>query len=308
MSTGWSFFVIALTLVNIVACVWLMWWSARPKHSGERIGGGADTGHIWDGDLRELNNPMPRWWLGLFYITIVFSLGYLVLYPGLGAFRGLKHWTQASQYDVEKAAAEKRAEAWFAPFAQMPLPQLSGDAHAMSAARNLFLNNCAQCHGSDGGGGRGFPNLTDHDWLWGGEPDTIVQTISAGRTGAMPPWGAALGDQGVKDVIAYVRSLSGGEQDAARVAAGKTQFDTYCVACHGADAHGNAMLGAPNLSDSTWLYGGDEATLHETIVNGRSGQMPAFAEKLGPDRVRLLAAYVMRLSADSSDDRDEHSD
>jgi len=299
MTTGWSLFVIVLTLVNILACVWLLRWTMKPKSATEKIGDGSDTGHTWDGDLREYNNPLPKWWLWLFYITVVFGLIYLAIYPGLGNFGGLKGWSQAQQYQQERAAVEARAAALLAPFATMTVPELSGNAQAMATANNLFQNNCAQCHGSDGGGARGFPNLTNDDWQWGGDPDSIVQTISAGRVAAMTPWGEVLGEQGVDEVVAYVLQLSGQNTDSAKAAAGATHFQTYCLACHGADGKGMTAVGAPNLTDGVWLYGGDPDTLHETLTKGRMGQMPAFGDRLGEQRVRLLAAYVLRMSGTS---------
>jgi cytochrome c oxidase cbb3-type subunit 3 len=299
MTTGWSLFVIVLTIVNILACVWLLRWTAKPKHAGEKIGGGSDTGHTWDGDLREYNNPLPKWWLWLFYLTVVFGLIYLAVFPGLGNFGGLKGWSQAGQYQQERAAVEARAAALLAPFAGMTVPELSANAQAMATANNLFQNNCAQCHGSDGGGARGFPNLTNDDWQWGGDPDSIVQTIAGGRMAAMAPWGEILGEQGVDEVVAYVLQLSGQPTDATKAAAGATHFQTYCMACHGADAKGMAAVGAPNLTDGVWLYGGDANTLRETVTKGRMGQMPAFGDRLGEQRVRLLAAYVLRMSGSS---------
>jgi cytochrome c oxidase cbb3-type subunit 3 len=299
MSSGWSIFVVVLTIGNILACVWLLRWTAKPKHAGEKIGGGSDTGHTWDGDLREYNNPLPKWWLWLFYITVVFGLVYLVVFPGLGNFAGVKGWSQSSQYQEERAAVEARAAQLLAPFATMTVPALANDPQAMSTAHNLFQNNCAQCHGSDGGGARGFPNLTDADWQWGGDPDTLVQTILAGRMGIMPPWGEVLGAEGVEQVVAYVQQLSGQAADATAAAAGQTHFQTVCAACHGMDGKGNPMLGAPNLTDATWLYGSDAATIREAVVKGRNNQMPAFEEKLGEQRVRLLAAYVLRMSGEA---------
>lgn len=296
MSSGWSIFVVVLTIANILGCVWLLRWTSRPREAGEKIGGGADTGHVWDKDLREYNNPLPKWWLWLFYITVAFGLLYLALYPGLGTFEGTAGWSQAKQYEEEKAAVEARAAELLAPFAAMTVPELAASAQAMSTAHNLFQNNCAQCHGSDGGGARGFPNLTNSDWQWGGNPDTIVQTIAGGRTAAMTPWGAVLGPEGVDQVVAYVRQLSGQEADAVLATGGATHFQTFCMACHGMDGKGNPMLGAPNLTDDVWLYGGDAATIEETVVGGRMGQMPAFQDMLGELRVRLLAAYVLRMS------------
>jgi cytochrome c oxidase cbb3-type subunit 3 len=296
MSSGWSIFVIVLTIANILGCVWLLRWTTKPKHAGEKIGGGSDTGHTWDGDLREYNNPLPKWWLWLFYLTIVFALIYLVVFPGLGNFGGLKGWSQASQYQQERAAVEARAAQLLAPFATMTVPELTGNAQAMATANNLFQNNCAQCHGSDGGGARGFPNLTDGDWQWGGDPDTIVQTILAGRMGVMPPWGEVLGAEGVEQVVAYVQTLSGQPADPAQAAAGEVHFQTVCSACHGMDGKGNPLLGAPNLTDGTWLYGSDAASIREAVLKGRNNQMPAFEERLGEQRVRLLAAYVLRMT------------
>jgi cytochrome c oxidase cbb3-type subunit 3 len=300
MTSGWSLFVILVTILNIAGCVWLLRWTSKPKSVGEKIGGGADTGHVWDKDLREYNNPLPKWWLWLFYITVAFAVLYLVLYPGLGTVKGIKGWTQAGQYQAERAAAEARAAAYLAPFATMTVPQLAADGKAMATARNLFQNNCAQCHGSDGGGARGFPNLSDKNWQWGGDPDTVVQTIMAGRIAAMPAWGQVLGAAGVDQVVAYVQQLSGQQSDATLAAAGKTQFETVCAACHGVDGKGNPMVGAPNLTDDIWLYGGDAATLKTTVENGRQGQMPAFGDRLGQERVRLLAAYATKLSESGS--------
>jgi cytochrome c oxidase cbb3-type subunit 3 len=299
MSSGWSIFVVVLTIANILGCFWLLRWTAKPKHAGEKIGGGSDTGHTWDGDLREYNNPLPKWWLWLFYITIVFALIYLAVFPGLGNFAGLKGWSQASQYEQERAAVEARAAQLLAPFATMTVPELASNAQAMATANNLFQNNCAQCHGSDGGGARGFPNLTNDDWQWGGDPDTIVQTIAAGRMGVMPPWGEVLGEEGVEQVVAYVQQLSGQQADPARAAAGEAHFQTVCSACHGMDGKGNPLLGAPNLTDGVWLYGSDAASIREAVLKGRNNQMPAFEERLGEQRVRLLAAYVLRMAGSS---------
>ncbi len=298
MTSGWSLFVIVLTLANIIACVWLLRWTAKPRSATEKIGGGADTGHVWDKDLREYNNPLPKWWLWLFYITVAFGLIYLALYPGLGAIRGIKGWSQASQYQDEAAAAEAKAAAYLAPFEAMTIPQLAADPKAMATARNLFQNNCAQCHGSDGGGARGFPNLADKNWQWGGDPDTVVATITNGRNAVgMIAWGDTLGEQGVEKVVAYVQKLSGQPHDEALAAEGEQLFlTTGCIGCHGMDGKGMTAVGAPDLTDDIWLYGGDAATLKESITKGRAGQMPAFGDRLGAERVRLLAAYAIHLS------------
>jgi cytochrome c oxidase cbb3-type subunit 3 len=297
MTTGWSLFVIILTVLNILACLWLLRWTSKPRTANEKIGGGADTGHVWDKDLREYNNPLPRWWLWVFYITVAFGLIYLALYPGLGNFAGLKGWTQSGQYQQERAAVEARAAQLLAPLAALPVAELANNQQAMATAHNLFQQNCAQCHGSDGGGAVGFPNLRDASWQWGSDADSVVATIAEGRVAAMPPWGEVLGEQGVTEVVAYVQKLSGQQADAALATAGEARFQQVCSACHGMDGKGNPLLGAPNLTDQIWLYGSDAATIKHAVVNGRNGQMPAWGDKLGEQRVKLLAAYAMKLAA-----------
>jgi cytochrome c oxidase cbb3-type subunit 3 len=293
VSTAWSWYVTCLSLANILACVWLIRWTAK-KRPGE--GAASDTtGHEWDG-LREYNNPMPRWWLGLFYLTIVFALVYLLLYPGLGNFKGLLGWTQTGAYEAEVKQVEEDVAPLFAKYAATPIPDLARDPAAMATGRRLFLTNCAVCHGADGHGSRGFPNLADSIWHWGGSPEQIEQTITQGRQAAMPPWGPALGEDGVKAVATYVRSLGGHSGDAAQVAAGKEKFQTICIACHGPDGKGNPMLGAPDLTDDYWLYGGSQDIVETSIRNGRMGVMPAHKDLLGPQRIHVLAAYVYSLS------------
>ena len=301
MSTGWSLFIVVLTLGNIFACLWLLRWTSRPQKKNEKIGGGTDTGHVWDQDLREFNNPLPKWWLWVFYVSVVFGLLYLAFYPGLGNFAGLKGWSQAGQYAEEKAVVEAKAAQLLGPLAALPVAELVANAQAMATAHNLFQQNCAQCHGSDGGGAKGFPSLKDSSWQWGGDADTVVTTISGGRVGVMPPWGTVLGEKGVDQVVAYVQTLSGQPADASLAAAGQAQFQTVCSACHGADGKGNPLLGAPNLTDNIWLYGGDAGTIKQTVTNGRNGQMPAWGEKLGEQRVKLLAAYATKLSMSGAD-------
>jgi cytochrome c oxidase cbb3-type subunit 3 len=301
-----SVFVIVFTAINVLACLWLMWWTSRSRDS--LVAG--KTGHVWDGDLEEYNNPLPRWWLGLFILTVVFGAAYLVFYPGLGNFSGLGNWTSIERYEAQMAQQRARFEQRVASLQGKSLHELAGDASAMSTAKNLFGANCSTCHGSDARGARGFPNLADNDWLWGGEDKTVYETIANGRHGVMPALGAVLGDTGVNEVASYVLSLSGRQAPADWVAAGKERFATICAACHGADARGNAMLGAPNLADSTWLHGGDFDTVRATIAKGRDNQMPAHASSLGESKVRLLAAYVLSLSARDHDDKDdeEHED
>jgi len=296
MPAFWNWFIIILTVVFIAGCIWLISWSARqsPKDLAED----AKMGHIWDGDLEELNRPAPRWWLYLFYVTIVFGVVYLVAYPGLGDFKGVLGWSQHGQYEEEMAAATEKYASVFGQFADKSVIELSSDATALEVGKSLFANYCATCHGSDGRGASGFPNLADNDWLYGGDADAIVVSIANGRAGMMPPMGAALGgDAGIDNMVTYVRSLSDTSIDATMLEASKALFQPICGACHGPDGKGNPMLGAPNLTDDIWLHGGAPETIRATIVNGRSGQMPAHGELLGEEKVRIVAAYVYSLSA-----------
>lgn len=294
MSSFWSLFVIVLTVVSLIATLLLLRLTSRmPKEELDQ----ETTGHVWDGDLREYNNPLPRWWLGLFYLTIVFAVVYLVLYPGLGNFAGVLGWSSSDQYDAQIAQAEEQYQPIFAAFAEQDIPDLAQNGQALAAGYNLYVNECAQCHGSDARGARGFPNLTDDAWIWGGQPEQILTAIRHGRQGVMPPWGTPLGEQGVKEVTDYVLKLAGLDHTPALAEAGASKYQMFCVACHGADGKGNQALGAPNLTDDAWLYGSDPATIAETIINGRQNQMPAFTERLGDERIHVLAAYVYSLSA-----------
>ncbi|HXZ49446.1 MAG TPA: cytochrome-c oxidase, cbb3-type subunit III [Usitatibacter sp.] len=288
----WSYYIAALTLGGIAFCAFIL-----VRMSKRRVSGDPDkTGHVWDEDLDEYNNPLPRWWVWLFWITIAFGLGYLWIYPGLGSWGGASHWSSRGQYEQEVKAAEAEYGPLYQKFAAVDIATLAGDPQARAVGHRLFLTYCTQCHASDARGGKGFPNLTDDDWLFGGSPETIQTTIMEGRNGVMPPFGPALGPEGVLDTANYVRSLSGLPHDAARAERGKKNFATYCVACHGADAKGNQAVGAPNLTDQIWLFGPSEATIVETITNGRNIVMPAHKDFLGEARVHLLAAYVYGLS------------
>jgi cytochrome c oxidase cbb3-type subunit 3 len=295
MTAGQSIFIIVLTVANIAGCIWLLWWTRRSP--GEGASTEHTTGHVWDEDLRELNNPLPRWWLWLFIITVVFGLVYLVLYPGLGTWRGTLAWTSGGEHETESRLNAARIEKTLAPYAARPVSELASDPVALNVGRNLFLNNCATCHGSDGGGAPGFPNLADKVWLWGGDADTVLATISNGRMGVMPPWGEALGTRGVEDMLNYVLGLQGRKLEAGDARAGARKFAELCSACHGADARGNLALGAPNLTDGIWLHGGSLTAVRETIEKGRMGTMPPHAARLGETRVKLLAAYVLSLGS-----------
>ena len=292
-SNFWSVYVAGIALVGIVACLLLLYFSGKAKAMTAHDN---TTGHVWDGDLREMNNPLPRWWVGLFLITIVFSLGYLVLYPGLGTSAGKLGWSSAGQYDAEVAKANKELEPLYAKFSGMPPEDVAKDPQAMAIGDRLFMNNCAQCHGSDARGGKGFPNLTDKDWLHGGTHDKIKETLVKGRIGNMPPMAAAVGTaDDVRNVAHYVLSLSNSPHDALRASLGKPKF-VACAACHGPDGKGNQTIGAPNLTDDIWLHGWGENAIIAMVNNGKVNQMPAQAGKLTDAQLHVLASYVWGLS------------
>ncbi len=293
-SEFWSWFIIAIVGGGIVWLFYLL--RGNDKVPGEP---GVPTGHVWDENLQEFNNPLPRWWSIMFYITIFFAIGYLILYPGMGSYKGLLGWTEVGEYEQEVAAAEEKYGPIFAQFEQTAIPELAKDPAAMKAGERLFVTYCAVCHGSDARGAPGFPNLRDGDWLYGGAPEQIEATILHGRNGVMPAWEAPLGGEaGVNMVATYVMSLSGREVDEKLAAEGKVKFDMFCVACHLEGGKGNQALGAPNLSDNIWLYGGSPRTIKETIAKGRSGRMPAHNEFLGTAKSHILAAYIYSLSQD----------
>jgi len=296
MSSFWSLYIAGLTVGGIVACAVLL-----KAMSSKRAPAGAKPelhGHVWDEDLREYNNPLPRWWMWLFYITIVFALAYLVLYPGLGNFAGYLNWSTRGTYQDEMKTATQSYAGIYDKYRNGDLIAMAGDADARAIGQRLFLNACAQCHGSDGGGARGFPNLTDQDWLYGGDVQSIKTSITEGRNGIMPAFGAQLGTESVNQVALYVLSLSGFPIDGIQRAAGHDIFAANCVACHGADGKGNPVLGAPNLTDKTWLHGGSAAKVIETITSGRQSHMPAHKSLLDEAKINLLTAYVYGLSHD----------
>lgn len=294
MSASWSWFLIALIVLNLAGCVWLLWYTSRKRGGG--LPTGETTGHVWDGDITEYNKPLPRWWINLFYLTIAFTIGYFVLYPGFGNVEGHLGWSQVAQHDAEKAAADRAFAERYSHFANKPLAEVAAAPEALAAGRNLFANHCAQCHGSDARGARGFPKLTDGHWQWGGDADTILATIRDGRIAGMPALAAAVGDDTTITAVAtYVQKLGGLPVDSGLAAVGKAKFDVVCAACHTITGTGNPLLGAPNLTDDDWLYGNDLATIRAGILGGRHGQMPAFGPILGPDRTRLVAAYVYSL-------------
>jgi cytochrome c oxidase cbb3-type subunit 3 len=298
-SEWWSIAIIVVVLLSIAACGLLLWSQSKVKvqlgSDGKPLPA-ETTGHVWDGDLMEQNNPLPRWWMWLFYMTIVFAVGYLIVYPGLGSVQGSFGWSQVGAYEKEVKEGEEQYGPIFNKFLNMEIADVAKDPQAREIGQRLFLNTCAQCHGSDAQGGKGYPNLADNDWLYGGDPQTIKTTILEGRHGQMPPMAAAVGtDDDVRNVANYVLSLSNSAHDPIKASLGKSKF-AACAACHGAEGKGTQAMGAPNLTDKIWLYGGGIDNVMETINKGRNNQMPSHKALLGDAKVHLLAAYVWGLS------------
>lgn len=295
MSGGWSIYVIVLIVVNVVGCGWLLFANRTVKIDPRMKG--RTTGHDFDG-IEELNNPLPAWWTWLFIGTILFSVGYFVLYPGFGSFEGVLGWSSAKQHDDEVDEAKARFGPLFERYAAVAIPELVRDPQAVAMGSRIFANNCAACHGSDARGNRGYPDLSDGDWIHGGAPETVVQTITHGRNGVMPALAPVLGGEaGVEDVVQYVLSLSGREHEAASAARGGAQFAAICSACHQADGRGNSAIGAPNLTDDVWLHGGRPEDIRHALEVGLANQMPAHEAILTPAQIHLVATYVLSLSA-----------
>ncbi len=292
-SNFWSLFVAGITVISIIACLLLLWFSGKAK---AMTASDNTTGHVWDGDLREMNNPLPRWWVWLFVFTIIFAFAYLALYPGLGTYAGKLAWTSTGQHQAEVDKGNAEIAPLFAKFAAMKPEDMAKDPQAMAIGERLYMNNCAQCHASDARGSKGFPNLTDGDWLHGGTPEKIKETLTKGRIGNMPPMGAAVGSaDDVKNVAQYVLSLSGSPHDSLQAALGKSKFGV-CAACHGVGGQGNQALGAPNLTDDTWLHGYGAPAIVAMINSGKVNQMPAQGEKLTEAQIHVLASYVWGFS------------
>ena len=292
MSNGMSWFIIVGTALSLVACFWLVVWTNRQRASDEEIQ--EAEGHVWDEDVRELNNPLPMWWLYLFIITIIWGVGYLVWYPGMGGFAGVGDWSQEDQYAAEVAAAEAQYGPMFAAYGATPVEELIQDEDALGIGFSLYQNYCSQCHGSTAQGARGFPNLTDGEWQYGGTPAAIEQSILNGRVGVMPALGSTFAsDEEIEAMVDYVLAMPDGLDTSSPA---HTKYTQLCIACHGPDGAGMAALGAPSLVDDVWLYGASRTEVRKSIVEGRNGIMPAHANLIGPDRARILAAYVYSLS------------
>jgi cytochrome c oxidase cbb3-type subunit 3 len=292
---GWGIYIAIVTGVGIVWCLYLLFSQRKTNVTYEADGSVADTGHVWDDDLRELNNPLPRWWMWMFVLSCIFAIVYLVLYPGMGTYEGSLGYTTRNAHEASVVQANEQLKPVYAKYMSMDAKQVAADPAAREMGQRLFLNHCAQCHGSDAGGSKGFPNLADTDWLYGGDTQDIKQTLIAGRAGVMPAF-AHLESAKVSDVANYVRNLSGLAADQIKVGRGAEVYKSNCAACHGAEGKGMAAMGAPNLTDKVWLYGGSEATIMESVRKGRNGVMPAHETILTPEKIHLLTAYVWSLS------------
>lgn len=294
-NNGWSIYIAVVTIVGIVWCLWLLFSQRKTQVTYKPDGSVDDTGHVWDEDLRELNNPLPRWWMWMFLLACLFAFVYLILFPGLGANKGILNYSTVGAHDASVVKANEELKPVYAKYMSQDIKAVAADSKAREIGQRLFLNHCSQCHGSDAGGSKGFPNLTDKDWLYGGEPEQIKASIVQGRAGVMPSF-AHLESTQLSDVANYVRSLSGLAVDQLKAARGTEVFKANCAACHGADGKGNIAMGAPNLTDKVWLYGGSEATIIETLTKGRNGKMPAHETTLTPEKIHLLTAYVWGFS------------
>lgn len=290
MSSFWSGWIIVLTSITFVVIVWVLFANRTRTAIDEKT-----TGHSYDG-IEEWDNPLPGWWFAMFVITIVWGIGYLIVYPGMGNFPGVLGWTSVEQHTQEVAVADEKYRAMRDKYLAMSIEDIYDDPKVRKMGMRIYGNNCSQCHGLDAAGALGFPNLADNDWLYGGAADTIKHTIVKGRRAAMPAWQSILGDDGIAEATAYVLSLNSRDADPVKVKAGEKHYQTYCIACHGPEAKGNPVMGAPNLTNGIWLYGGTEEQIAQTLRGGRNGQMPAFENTLSEDKIHLVSAYIYGLS------------
>lgn len=294
VSGFWGYYIGTISVLGILFCLWLLW--VQRKYLGKATLKVDDTGHVWDGNLRELNHPVPRWWTIMFIGGCAFAVIYLILYPGLGTWPGLLGTNSRIEIKQDQQAQDAAVAPIYAKYAKMSIPEIAADPAARVIGQRLFLNNCAQCHGSDAKGAPSFPNLTEGDSIYGRDPEAIITTITAGRNGIMPPFKGAIDAKTAGDIAQYVRSMSGLAADQIRIVNGKREYMNTCAACHGPEGKGNKALGAPNLTDDVWLYGSSEATIVEGILNGRNNRMPAQAGILTPEQIRMVAAFVWSLS------------
>ncbi len=293
MTEFWSWWIIIIVAIMIIGSFVVLHLTRRMEDNGEET-----TGHVYDG-IEEYNNPLPKWWLNMFYITLVFGIGYVILYPGLGNYEGYLGWSQEKEWSEEVEQADATYGPIFEQYLNTPVEQLVKDEQANDMGRRIFLNICFACHGSDAAGSPGYPNLTDNDWLYGGSAETIHQSITNGRGGVMPAFEGQFNEEQITFLTSYVKSLSGSTSPEHEVSAGKALFQQNCVACHGTDGKGNQAVGAPNLTDNVWLYGGSRKVIARSIRNGRQGKMPAHKDILSEAKIHLVAAYVYGLSKEN---------
>ncbi|QNK01196.1 cytochrome-c oxidase, cbb3-type subunit III [Dyella telluris] len=294
MSPFWSLWIMSLVVLNLGITLFLFLWAPRAKIPVREDG---TSGHVWaHGVLREGVRRLPMWWVVLSAAMFVIGFAYLALYPGFGAFKGVLNWTSHGELAENVAANDAKLGELMKRFSLYPIEQLANDPAAQQLGNRLFQDNCAACHGRAGKGNPllGAPDLTDNDWLYGGDGKDIYTSIHDGRSGVMPPW-ASLGEDNVKNLAQYVLSLSGQPHDEKAAEAAKPLFTT-CAACHGADGKGNIALGAPNLTDKIWLHGGTLKDIQTSIHDGRTGHMPAWSPRLTDDQIRVLASYVYHVS------------
>jgi cytochrome c oxidase cbb3-type subunit 3 len=284
----WSGWIAVITVVSFAGLAWLLvsiyFTDTGPQEA---------ESEVWDENLREGASPAPLWWFWMILVLMVFSAGYLMLYPGLGAFGGMLNWSQAShvqhtsdEYDLHFGGVRRA-------IAAMPLEELQRDARVMQSARRVYERNCAVCHGYDAAGQAAmFPDLTDDAWQWGGSAEQVEQSIRNGRNAVMVAWEGTLGEQGVDEVVEYVLEMSRGSDVTGLP--GHPRYNQFCIACHGPAGEGNPLLGAPSLADGDWLYGGNEDAVRHSIARGRNGTMPAFGRRLDDVQVRMLVAWLTR--------------
>jgi cytochrome c oxidase, cbb3-type, subunit III len=296
----WNLWIIGLTVVCTGLVLWVLLANRKVAQSDDDDPENRTTGHVYDG-IEEYDNPLPRWWFLMFVGTIIFGVGYLALYPGLGSYKGILGWTSVGELQLDQQEALENYSETFGAYSQMPIDELIHDGRALKMGVRLFADNCAVCHGADGGGNFSFPNLTDKDWLYGGTAEAIKQSITDGRAGQMPAWGSLIGEPSVVSVSEYVLQLSGQPHEKALAVNGAKVFTQNCAACHGADATGNHLIGAPNLTDTTWLYDGSRAGIQHSVRMGLANEMPAQHDKLREEKIHILAAYVYSLSFDYED-------
>lgn len=293
MSAFWSAWISVLTLAVILGCTWLLFVTRKGQKYNETTE--ETVGHSFDG-IEELDNPLPKWWFQMFVATVIFGLVYLLLYPGLGNFKGLLGWTSHGQWEEEMRYAEEHYAPVFERFAALSVEELQSNPEGLQIGQRLFANNCSVCHGVGGVGAYGFPNLTDGDWLWGGNEAAIKHSITRGRQGAMPAWADVLGEDGIRDMTHFVLSLSQRDHDTDAASRAQPQFAALCAACHMPDGTGMEALGAPDLTNDNWLYGGSFDQIAHTLRHGRFGVMPAFDNLLSDEQIHLITAYVKSLS------------